>query len=364
MTAVPGPVDAGTLLAGVDVGGSKIAVLIADRDLAIRGRHVAPTEIGSEARAIEQIADALDAALADAGATRADLAAIGVGVPGRVDPATGIVTLAVNLHWHDLALGPLLATRFGVMVALENDVRAAAAGLYERGVVGRRRPGVPQHRHRDLRRGGPRRPPPSWIARSRRRDRPCRPRRRRAGLRLRPERLLRGAGLGAGGRPAGRRGTATGRQSSLRGRQSVRATDVYAAAVAGDPLALEISETVGRHVAHAVHELVMTYDVRRVARGRRGVGRRSLPRRDRTRSGSSSRGIRAGPRSAAPGRRPARSGPTPEPGPSSARSPLVDRLTASRRPGGDGKRRRNDRVARRAGGGGRTEEVMARGTAA
>ena len=60
---------------------------------------------------------------------------------------------------------------------------------------------------------------------------------------------------------------ATGRQSSLRGRQSVRATDVYAAAVAGDPLALEISEMVGGHVAHAVHELVMTYDVRRVVLG-------------------------------------------------------------------------------------------------
>src|SRR3954469_1731216 len=67
------------LLAGVDVGGSKIAVLIVDRDFSVLGRHIAPTEIGSDSRAVEQIAEALDEALADAAAAPPDLDAIGVG---------------------------------------------------------------------------------------------------------------------------------------------------------------------------------------------------------------------------------------------------------------------------------------------
>ena len=70
-----------------------------------------PTEVGSEERAVEQISEALDATLAASGATAPDLGAIGVGVPGRVDPASGTVTLAVNLGWHDLALVRLVYIR-------------------------------------------------------------------------------------------------------------------------------------------------------------------------------------------------------------------------------------------------------------
>ena len=42
------------------------------------------------------------------------MAALGVGVPGRVDPETGHVTLAVNLDWHDLPLGPRLEAQLGI----------------------------------------------------------------------------------------------------------------------------------------------------------------------------------------------------------------------------------------------------------
>ena len=64
------------------------------------------------------------------------VAAIGVGVPGRVDPATGTVTLAVNLGWSNLELGRRLEQRLGRPCVLENDVRAAALGLHRRRVVG------------------------------------------------------------------------------------------------------------------------------------------------------------------------------------------------------------------------------------
>ena len=258
----------GGLLAGVDIGGSKLAVLVADRHLAIRGRLLARTEVGDARGAADQIADAVDAALRDAGATRDDLVALGIGVPGRVDPVAGRVTLAVNLGWHDLPLVRLVSQRFGIPVRIENDVRAAAAGLHERrilpdagdlvylgigtgisaGVVldGQLHRGVRglagEIGHVVLDPTGP--------------ACPC-------GLRGCFEAL-------ASGRAVGRQAEAeldAGAPSSLRDHRPVSAVDVYREAASGDDLALRIADTAGRWVARAVHELVMTYDVRRVVLG-------------------------------------------------------------------------------------------------
>ena len=166
---------------GVDIGGSKIAVLVVDRDGASSPAQVAPTAAGAQERAADAIAAVVDAALADAGATDDDVAAIGVGVPGRVDPLTGTVTLAVNLGWHDLPSARALEQRFGRPCVVENDVRAAALGLHRRRVVGAIDDlaylAVGTGR---LGRRHPRRPAPSRRPRPGRRDRP---RHRRAGRR-------------------------------------------------------------------------------------------------------------------------------------------------------------------------------------
>src|SRR5690606_20482942 len=61
-----------------------------------------------------------------------DVASVGVGVPGRVERDTGLVTHAVNLGFDSLDLGPRLAARLGVPVHVENDVNAAALGAYHR----------------------------------------------------------------------------------------------------------------------------------------------------------------------------------------------------------------------------------------
>ena len=46
------------------------------------------------------------------------------------------MTLAVNLDWHDLPLGPRLEARLGIPTIVENDVRAAALGLHRRRLFG------------------------------------------------------------------------------------------------------------------------------------------------------------------------------------------------------------------------------------
>ena len=141
MSAVAQP-DGG-LLVGVDVGGSKIAVLVTDASFTVRARYTLPAEVGAPERAVDVIAAAIAAALGDAGTDMRAVAAVGVGVPGRVDPVAGSVSQAVNLGWHDLPLGPRLSSALGVPVSLENDVRAGALGSDQTA-----------HRHLSARRGG------------------------------------------------------------------------------------------------------------------------------------------------------------------------------------------------------------------
>lgn len=256
------------LLAGIDVGGSKIAVLVTDPDLSVCARHLARTELGDPSRAIDQIIEALEAALAVIGAGTGDLAAVGIGVPGRVEATTGTVSLAVNLGWERLPLGAALGARLARPVRVENDVRAAAAGLYERRVLGRLEDlaylsigtGISAGVVLDGRlHRGPRGMAgeighvvldPAGPA--------C-----RCGLRGCFEALASGPAIAARAEAE----LAAGRSSSLAACRPLSAVDVLDHAAADDPVALEVVEAVGGWVARAVHELVMAYDVRRVALG-------------------------------------------------------------------------------------------------
>jgi glucokinase len=130
------PHDTRDFVVGIDIGGTKTAVLVCDQIGNVAARSIAPTALGTPAVVVESIAAAVEAALGEAGGTTADVAALGVGVPGRVDPAAGSVTLAVNLGWHDLPLGLRLEERLGIRTILENDVRAAALGLHRRRIFG------------------------------------------------------------------------------------------------------------------------------------------------------------------------------------------------------------------------------------
>jgi glucokinase len=272
-TAAPRPQRPGRahrpLLVGVDVGGSKIAVVVADRQETVHAREVATTAAGEPASAALHIATVVRDALVTAGATTDDVAAIGVGVPGRVDPANGHVTLAVNLGWSDLPLGPQLEDRLGRPTVVENDVRAAALGLHRRRVVG------PIEDLAYLAIG-------TGVS---------------AGVVL-DGRLHRGAhGLAgeighvivdpAGARCAcGQRGCletlVSGSAIARQARDAIAADpatilkdnpeaptaiSVYHAAAGGDEVAGAIVEAVGRRLAWAVHLLVMAYDVERVILG-------------------------------------------------------------------------------------------------
>lgn len=256
------------LLVGVDVGGSKVAVLVVDAGFNVCSRLTVPSAVGEPDEAAPHIAAAVRAALQAAGAGLERVAAIGVGVPGRVDPLNGEVSLAVNLGWHRLPLGDRLEALVGVPCAVENDVRAAAAGLLERRLLGDVADfvylsvgtgisaGVVLDRavHRGTRGlageighivvdvAGPR----------------C-----SCGLTGCLETIAAGPAIA---RTAGE-AIAAGRATALAAETTVDAAAVYRAAAAGDELAGEIVNRAGRALARAIHGLVMTYDLERVVLG-------------------------------------------------------------------------------------------------
>jgi len=114
---------------GVDIGGTKTeAVAIDDAGAVIDTVRVA-SGFGAEA-VVASTVEAVVALAALLGVEPRDFGAIGVGVPGAVDPASGRVAHAVNLGLNGLALGEELTARLGVRVRLENDVNAAALGAF------------------------------------------------------------------------------------------------------------------------------------------------------------------------------------------------------------------------------------------
>ncbi len=66
---------------------------------------------------------------------RGRLMGIGVGVPGLVDHARGILLLAPNLGWKNVPLRDRWQQRFGVPVIVENEANAAALGEQMLGVA-------------------------------------------------------------------------------------------------------------------------------------------------------------------------------------------------------------------------------------
>jgi glucokinase len=256
------------LFVGVDVGGSKITAIVADADLAVRGRFTQRTSVGRPDGAADAIVAAIDAALADAEIGRSDVAAVGVGVPGRVDPAAGTVALAVNLGWDELPLGGELESRLGLPVVLENDVRTAAAGLHRRRVLGA---------IDDLAFLGIGTGISAGVVLGGRLHRGARGMAGEIGhIVLDPAGPLCACGLRgcfealAAGPAVARRAAellAAGAASRLAGTAVPDAEDVYRAAAEGDPLAVSVAAEVGGYVARAIHELVMAYDVEVVVLG-------------------------------------------------------------------------------------------------
>jgi glucokinase len=121
--------DLPTLGIGVDIGGTSTKAAVIDAAGTVLASIVLPTQSGAKG----VVATASEAALLvarSASVSISDVSAIGIGIPGTVDPQLGTVRFAVNvgIGHDDIDLGSRLSAELGVDVHVENDVRAAALG--------------------------------------------------------------------------------------------------------------------------------------------------------------------------------------------------------------------------------------------
>jgi glucokinase len=122
---------------GVDLGGTKIDVLIVEGEQDVRGRARRPTPTeGGAAAIVEAIAEAVEEAAGIAAIAVDELTGVGLGSPGAVDPAAGTVGFNSNLAggWSEpYPLADALARAIGARVRVANDVEVAAAAELELG---------------------------------------------------------------------------------------------------------------------------------------------------------------------------------------------------------------------------------------
>jgi glucokinase len=128
-------------IVGVDLGGTNIVVGAmpedGSRQLAV---HQASTHAEEGANAVvDRIAKMVLAVIAEVSASekakKEDFIGVGVGAPGPLDRERGMVVVAPNLGWRDFPLRDSISDRLQLPVALDNDANCATIGEWWKGAA-------------------------------------------------------------------------------------------------------------------------------------------------------------------------------------------------------------------------------------
>lgn len=112
----------GQRLIGIDLGGTKIEVAVLDAAGRFLLRERSPTPRDDYDGTLEAIAALVERTRAQA----ADDAPVGVGIPGAISPATGLIKNANSTWLNGRPLASDLARRLGRAVRLQNDANCLA----------------------------------------------------------------------------------------------------------------------------------------------------------------------------------------------------------------------------------------------
>jgi glucokinase len=117
---------------GVDLGGTKLLAGTVDSRLQVH--HRARRLVGSTepSAVVELIVGAVGEALE---AAPDDVVGIGLGVPGLVEPRSGVVLDSNHLLLRDVPLRDLMAERLGLPVVVDNDANAAMLAEWRSGAA-------------------------------------------------------------------------------------------------------------------------------------------------------------------------------------------------------------------------------------
>jgi glucokinase len=115
---------------GVDVGGTKTLAAVVNRQGEVEEHVVHPTAVSSQ----EALLAGLDAIVNEAREGH-EIAALGFGVPSRVDQRSGRAVASVNIPLADVDFRDRMRERHGLPVGIENDANAATIGEWHAGAA-------------------------------------------------------------------------------------------------------------------------------------------------------------------------------------------------------------------------------------
>ncbi|MHB9031575.1 MAG: ROK family protein, partial [Anaerolineae bacterium] len=117
---------------GVDLGGTSLLAAVIDTSrgqvLGESKRKTRP-ELGAMGVS-ERLVRTIEKAIDNAHLKRKDIAGVGIGVPGPIDPETGVVVRCENLgpSWDQFALCEVISQSIKLPIILDNDVNVGAVG--------------------------------------------------------------------------------------------------------------------------------------------------------------------------------------------------------------------------------------------
>lgn len=116
---------------GIDLGGTNIVAGIVNEKNEIIAKASCKTAVP---RPETEICDSMERLCKEvvkkAGLKMDSIKEIGIGVPGAINPQTGIVEYSTNLFFHNWNLGEMMKERLNKKILIENDANAAAFGEY------------------------------------------------------------------------------------------------------------------------------------------------------------------------------------------------------------------------------------------
>jgi glucokinase-like ROK family protein len=123
-------------LVGVAIGARTTTVVVTDALGDPLARCSVTTPGGPPRSTIRATAELIRGLLHEAGAKDSSAAAaVGVVVPGIVDPTTSVCLLAPNLGWHDVAVADLLGQEFSAPIFVHNTAQAVVVAEAEDGAA-------------------------------------------------------------------------------------------------------------------------------------------------------------------------------------------------------------------------------------
>ncbi len=117
---------------GVDLGGTNTRLgLIDDRGNVSERRNILTGYYKTKDRLLDALSLEIKMAIENSGLTKDKVLGLGIGIPGLIDHVKGIARKVTNIPgWEEVPLKEMMEKRLGIVTFIDNDVNAMALGEY------------------------------------------------------------------------------------------------------------------------------------------------------------------------------------------------------------------------------------------